>query len=60
MSYPNANNPYGFEPFLEWRENYDFYVEDPFVQKAVQVFTGTQADAVDAAAREISKKVSSR
>ncbi len=60
MSYPNSNNPYGFGPFLEWRENCDFYAEDPFVQKAVQVFTGDRAAAVDAAARAISRKVSFR
>ena len=60
MSFPNPNNPYGFDDFLEWRENCDFYAEDPFAQKAVRVFTGERADEVDAAAREISKKVSFR
>jgi len=60
MSTPDANNPYGFGPFLEWREACDFYAEDRFVQKAVLVFTGGQAAAVEAAAREISPKVSFR
>jgi alkylation response protein AidB-like acyl-CoA dehydrogenase len=60
MSTPNADNPYGFGPFLDWRENLDFYAADPFAQKAVQVFTGAQAGAVEAAARDISPKVSFR
>jgi alkylation response protein AidB-like acyl-CoA dehydrogenase len=60
MSYPSADNPYGFDPYLEWRENCDFYAADLFVQKAVRVFTGAQADAVDSAAREISRKISFR
>jgi len=60
MSYPNAENPYGFDDFLAWRENCDYYAEDPFAQKAVRVFTGEHAAEVDAAAREISGKVSFR
>jgi len=60
MSYPDSRNPYSFDPFLEWRENCDFYAEDPFARKAVRLFTGEHADEVDAAAREISKKVSFR
>ena len=53
MSCPNAENPYGFDDFLAWRENCDYYAEDPFAQKAVRVFTGEHAAEVDAAAREI-------
>ncbi|MCJ8501358.1 acyl-CoA dehydrogenase family protein [Desulfatitalea alkaliphila] len=60
MSYPNAANPYGFDDFLAWRENCDYYAQDPFAQKAVRVFTGAHAAEVDAAAREISGKVSFR
>lgn len=60
MSYPDAKNLYGFDPFLQWRENCDYYLEDPFAQKAVRVFTGEQADQVDATARQISLKASFR
>jgi hypothetical protein len=60
MSYPDAQNPYGFDPFLQWRDNCDYYLEDAYVQKAVRVFTGAQADQVEAAARRISPKVSFR
>jgi len=60
MSYPDAQNPYGFDPFLQWRENCDYYLEDPFAQKAMRAFTGAEADPVDTAARQISPKASFR
>jgi len=60
MSFPNPDNPYSFDPFLQWRENCDYYSEDPFAQKAVQAFTGDRAEEVDAAARAISPKASHR
>lgn len=60
MSYPDSQNPYGFESFLEWRENCDYWDEDPFGHQAVRVFTGERAGMVDQAARRISGKVSFR
>jgi alkylation response protein AidB-like acyl-CoA dehydrogenase len=60
MSAPNSQNPYRFDTFLEWRENCDYYAEDPFAQAAVRAFTGDRAGEVDAAARDISSIVSFR
>ena len=58
MSYPDRNNPYNFDDFLQWRENVDYYADDPFAQAVVRTFCGDMADEVDAAAREMSKKAS--
>ncbi|MBI9077458.1 MAG: acyl-CoA dehydrogenase family protein [Desulfatibacillum sp.] len=58
MSYPDRNNPYSFNAFLEWRENVDYYADDPFTQQVVRTFCGDKADEVDAAARKTSSKAS--
>ncbi len=58
MSYPDRNNPYSFDDFLQWRESVDYYADDPFAQAVVRTFCGDMADEVDAAARETSKKAS--
>ncbi|WP_028314376.1 acyl-CoA dehydrogenase family protein [Desulfatibacillum aliphaticivorans] len=58
MSLPDRNNPYSFNAFLDWRENVDYYADDPFAQKVVRTFCGDMTDEVDAAARETSKKAS--
>lgn len=60
MTYPTRNNNYTFNPFLEWRNNVDFYADDPFIQKVVKCYTGDEWELVDRAAREISPKVSFR
>jgi alkylation response protein AidB-like acyl-CoA dehydrogenase len=60
MSLPDRNNPYSFNPYLEWRKNVDYYADDPFLQKMVRAFAGAEADEVDREAREFSKKVSFR
>ncbi|MDY6832563.1 MAG: hypothetical protein SWC96_12130 [Thermodesulfobacteriota bacterium] len=36
MSYPDRNNPYTFNPYVEWREKVDYYQADPFVRKMVR------------------------
>lgn len=60
MSFPERNNPYNFDSFLEWRNDFDYYRDDPFIQKTVKHFTGDEWEMLDAAAREISQKVSFR
>ena len=60
MSTPDRNNSYNFQSFLDWRENCDYYGDDPFAQKVVRTFCGDMAGEVDAAAREISRKASFR
>ena len=60
MSFPDRNNPYSFDEFLEWRRTADYYRDDPFIRKVVKHCTGEEWERVDAAAREISPKVSLR
>ena len=60
MSLPNSNNPYNFDTFLEWRNAFDYYRDDPFIQKVVKHFAGDQWEKVDQEARELSPKVSFR
>lgn len=60
MSFPDRNNPYTFNPYLEWRKNVDYYMEDPFFQKLIKIYTGDEAEKLDREARAFSKKVSFR
>ena len=60
MSFPDRFNPYNFEDFLDWRNQVDFYGDDPFIQKAVKHFIGEGWQKIDAEAREISARVSYR
>ena len=60
MSQPNRNNPYSFAPFLAWRDQVDYYADDPFLQRVVKLNAGPHAARVDAAARELSVKASFR
>jgi alkylation response protein AidB-like acyl-CoA dehydrogenase len=60
MSLPNRNNPYNFDAYLEWRKNFNYYTDDPFIQKCVKHYCGYDWEQVDRAARKISHKVSYR
>ncbi len=60
MSYPERNNPYSFDAFLEWRNQVDYYADDPFIQAVVKTYTGEEWRRLDEAAREISPKISFR
>lgn len=60
MSLPDRNNPYSFNPYLEWRKEVDYYADDPFLQEMVRVFAGSEAEEVDREAREFSRKASFR
>jgi len=54
MSLPDRNNPYNFESFLNWRQNVNYYSDDPFIQKVVRHFTGDEWATVDSEARAVS------
>ena len=60
MSFPDRNNPYSFNPFLEWRKNVDYYEDDVFLQKLIRQHTGDEAESLDREMREFSRKVSFR
>ena len=60
MSFPDRNNPYNFNEFLNWRKNYDYYRDDLFLQKVVKHYTGDEWPVVDEEARKTSAKASFR
>ncbi len=60
MSTPNRDNPYSFDDYLAWRNQFDFYADDPLAQKIVRQLAGNQWETIDAQAREFSQKVSFR
>ncbi len=60
MSQPNRNNPYSFNSFLEWRNGFNYYDDDLFLQKVVKHYSGDDWDIVDSDVRKISHKVSFR
>ena len=60
MTLPDRNNPYTFDEYLDWRNQVDYYRDDEFFQKVVRHFTGGLWETVDAAAKDLSLKVSFR
>jgi alkylation response protein AidB-like acyl-CoA dehydrogenase len=60
MTFPDRNNPYTFDDFLDWRSRFDYYRDDDFLQKVVRHFTSDLWESVDQAAQEMSPKVSYR
>jgi len=60
MSLPTRDNPYTFNEFLEWRNNVDYYADDPFIQNVVKHYCGDEWQKVDREARNVSEKASFR
>ena len=60
MSLPDRNNPYSFEAFLNLLHGFDFYADDPFLQKTLKYFAGDEFVELDRQLREFSPKVSFR
>jgi alkylation response protein AidB-like acyl-CoA dehydrogenase len=60
MSLPDRNNPYSFEAFLTQLHGFDFYADDPFLQKVFKYFAAEEFAELDRKLREFSPKVSFR
>ncbi len=60
MSLPDRNNPYSFNDFIEWRKKIDYYHDDPFFQKVIKHYSGTEWESLDREARKLSEKASFR
>lgn len=60
MSFPDPNNPYSFEDFLNQLHGFDFYADDPFLQKTLRHFAGDEFEELDKKLRAFSPKVSFR
>ena len=59
MSLPDRHNPYSFEAFLDILHGFDFYTDDPFLQRTLKHFTGAELAELDGKLRVFSPKVSS-
>jgi alkylation response protein AidB-like acyl-CoA dehydrogenase len=60
MSLPDRNNPYSFEHFLNILHSFDFYADDPFLQKTLQHFARDEFVELDRKLLNFSPKVSFR
>ena len=60
MSLPDRNNPYSFENFLNTLHRFDFYTDDPFLQKTLTHFASEEFTELDLKLRTFSPKVSFR
>ncbi|MGD9307973.1 MAG: acyl-CoA dehydrogenase family protein [Desulfosarcina sp.] len=60
MGLPDRNNPYSFEDFLNRCHRFDFYADDPFLQKALKHYAGDQFVELDQQLRTFSPEVSLR
>ncbi len=60
MSFSNKDNPYTFDSFLDWRNSFDYYADDPFLQELVKYFGGSEWEEIDEALRKFSAKASFR
>ncbi len=60
MPLANRNNSYDFDGFLNLRNNFDYYTDDPFLQKVVRYFAASEWNLVDEEARKFSQKASFR
>lgn len=60
MSLADRNNPYSFDDFLERRNKFDFYRDDPFLRQTVKKFTGAGWEELNSKLLEFSPRVSYR
>lgn len=60
MSYPTRDNPYSFDEFLAWRGAVDYYKDDAFLQQVLRHHCGSEFEAIDREARDLSRKASFR
>ena len=60
MPLSTRNNPYSFDAFLEWRNGFDYYRDDAFLQKVAKHFAGDAWERVNTEARRLSPRVSFR
>lgn len=60
MSLPDRNNPYTFDEYLQWRNSFNYYLDDDFFQKVVKHFSGSEWDHINQELSRLSEKVSYR
>ncbi len=60
MSLPDRDNPYSFDAFLEQLKAFDFYADDPFLQKVVRHYSGSEWPELNEKLLAMSSKASFR
>ncbi len=60
MSLADRDNPYSFDAFLEVLNSFDFYLDNPFLQRTVKHFVGEEWRVLHGKLQEFSSKVSFR
>ncbi len=60
MALADRNNPYSFDEYIEWRNNVDFWEDDPFLRKTIRHYTASAWPIVDEEVKKISKTLSQR
>lgn len=54
----DRNNPYSFDDYLQVRDGFDYYADDPLFQALVKHYCGEEAAQVDEDLRALSRRVS--
>jgi len=60
MSLPDRQNPYSFDRFLERRDRFDYYADDPLFRRLVERHAGRDAPVIDERLRAFSTRASFR
>ncbi len=60
MTFPNRENSYTFDSFLEKRDSFDFYADDAFLRKVLRYHSGEQFEEIDKSLKRFSKQLSGR
>lgn len=60
MSYPDRNNPYSFDEYINKLDQLDFYEHDPFLKKTLHHFSNDQWQDVNGKMLPFSRKLSYR
>ena len=57
-SLPDRNNPYSFEEFLAWRDEFDFLEDDHFLKKVIRHYAGDLSADAEADLKRTAQKLS--
>lgn len=60
MSLPNRNNPYDFSSFVDRRDGFDYYGDDPFLQALLKRYAAQDFPAIDARVKALSARASTQ
>jgi len=60
MSFPDRNNPYSFDDFLQWRDSCNYYLDDDYFQKVVRFHAGRDWENIHRELIALSEKASFR